>query len=182
MLISDIIKLEVAIFQSRCASEPHFEEETLATVSKCPSLSRNNRNNRYIVRFIFLHTTTPFLAHARTAGEDLELIPPPPPPRKILKSSVFDENCYLWYIRHGESENDSPTTVDKGVGSHIATVAKDEKIWSPKTVFANNRYQDQIRYGNPGNHSPDEQRQRGGVILNGVAMTSSKILKYLNQH
>ena len=27
--------------------------ETLATVTKCPSLSRNNRNNRYIARFIF---------------------------------------------------------------------------------------------------------------------------------
>ena len=42
-----------------------------------------------------------------------------------------------------------PTTVDKWVGPHLATVAKDEKIWFPTTVFAKNRYQDQIRFGDP---------------------------------
>ena len=34
--------------------------ETLTTVTRCPSLSRNNRNNRYIVRFI----SSSFLMHA----------------------------------------------------------------------------------------------------------------------
>ena len=48
-----------------------------------------------------------------------------------------------------------PKTVDEGVGTHLATVAKDE------------------------NHSPDEQRQRVGK---GMAMASSNILKCLNQH
>ena len=52
-------------------------------------------------------------------------------------------------------------TVDKGVRPHLATVAKDEKIWFPTTVFAKSRYQDQIRYGDSENHSPGEQRKRG---------------------
>ena len=68
-----------------------------------------------------------------------------------------------------------PTTVDKCVRPHLATVAKDEKIWFPTTVFSKSRYQDQIRYGDSENHNPDE----GWAILNGVAMTSSKCI---NQH
>ena len=31
-------------------SEAHFAGQTLATVTKCRILSKNNRNNRYIVR------------------------------------------------------------------------------------------------------------------------------------
>ena len=75
-----------------------------------------------------------------------------------------------------------PTTVDKGVRPHLATVAEDEKIWFPMTVFAKSRHQDQIRYRDSENHRPDEQRKSGGAILMGVAMTSSKCLKCLNQH
>ena len=60
-----------------------------------------------------------------------------------------------------------PTAVDKGVGPHLATVAKDEKIWFRTTGIAKNRYQDQMRYGDSENHSPDEQRQRGGGNFEG---------------
>ena len=71
-----------------------------------------------------------------------------------------------------------PTTVDKGVGPHLATVAADEKYGSRRLVlvpiFSEN-------YGDSENPSPDKQRQRGGAILKGVAMTTWKILKCLNQ-
>ena len=69
-----------------------------------------------------------------------------------------------------------PTAVDKGVGPHLATAIKDETIRLPTTVFDKNRYQDQIRYGDSENHSPDE------AILKVVVITSSNILKCLNQH
>ena len=85
-------------------SEPHFEVETLATVSLCPSLSRNNRNN--------------VIPDARTDRWGLE---PSPPLREI---------------RYGDSEN----------------------------------------------HSPDEQRQRGGAILKGRGYDVIKNFKCLNQH
>ena len=40
-------------------------------------------------------------------------------------------------------------TIDKGAWPHLATIAKDEKIWFPMTVLATCRCQDQIRYGDP---------------------------------
>ena len=46
-------------------------------------------------------------------------------------------------------------TVNKGVRPHLATVAKDDKIWFP-TVFAKSRYHNEIRYGDFKNHSPGE--------------------------
>ena len=57
-----------------------------------------------------------------------------------------------------------PTTSDKGVGKDLATVAKDEKIRLSTTVYAKNRYQDHIWYGESENHPLDEQRQSGGEL------------------
>ena len=54
-----------------------------------------------------------------------------------------------------------PAASDKGVGQDLATVAKDEKILLPTTVYAKNRYQDHIWSGN---HPLDEQRHRGGAV------------------
>ena len=60
----------------------------------------------------------------------------------------------------------------KGVQPHLATVAKDEKIWFPMTFFTHSLSRPNS-VKDSGNHSPDEQRKRGGAILKGVAMTSS---------
>ena len=69
-----------------------------------------------------------------------------------------------------------PTTVVKEVQPHLASVAKDEKIWFPTTVFAESRYQDQIRYGDSENHSPVD----GWGDLEGSGYDVIKIC--LNQH
>ena len=44
------------------------------------------------------------------------------------------------------------------------------------SVFAKNRYQDQLRHGDSENHPLDKRWQWGGEVLKGVAMTSSQIL------
>ena len=54
------------------------------------------------------------------------------------------------------------TINDKGLGPHLATVAKDEKIRLPTTVYANN--QNHIWYDESEDHPLDEQQQRGGVL------------------
>ena len=56
-----------------------------------------------------------------------------------------------------------PMARDKGVGQDLATVAQDAKIRLPTTVYAKNRYQDHIWYGESENHPLDEQRQKGGA-------------------
>ena len=48
-----------------------------------------------------------------------------------------------------------PTVRDKGVGQNVATVAKDEKLRLPTTVYDKNRYQDLIWYDASENHPLD---------------------------
>ena len=50
------------------------------------------------------------------------------------------------------------------MGQDLATVAKDEEIRLPTTVYAKIRYQDPIWYDEPENHPLDEQRQNGGAV------------------
>ena len=50
------------------------------------------------------------------------------------------------------------------MGQDLATVAKDEKIRLPTTVYAKNRYQDHIWYDESENHPPNLQRQRVGSV------------------
>ena len=57
-----------------------------------------------------------------------------------------------------------PTASDKGVGKDLATVAKDEKIRLPTTVYAKNQYQYHIWYDESENHPLEEQRQRGVAV------------------
>ena len=64
-----------------------------------------------------------------------------------------------------------PATVDKELRPHLATVAKDKKMWFPTTVFAKSRHQDQIWYGDSEHHSPHEgwgkiERSDNDVIKN----------------
>ena len=87
----------------------------------------------------------------------------------LIKS--FDEKCPVFngirrldHIRCGESENDSPGGQRRGGGEGLATIAKDEKIRLPTTVYTENRYQDHIWYDESKNHPLDEQWQRGGEV------------------
>ena len=62
-------------------------------------------------------------------------------PIKIKKCPVFNENRRLDHIRYDDSENDSPDGQrQRGGGQNVATVAKDEKIRFPTTVYAKNRF------------------------------------------
>ena len=137
-------------------------------------LSKNNSNNRYIVRFIFFVIHDP----CKLGGRDRTQTPPPQLQSRRILTKIDTREIF----GTASPKMIVPTTVDKGVRSHLAAVANDEKIWFPATIFAKSRYQDQIRYGDSENHRHDEQQKRGGAKLKGVAMTSSKNLKCLNQH
>ena len=74
-----------------------------------------------------------------------------------------------------------PTASHKGGGwQDLATVAKDEKIRLPVTVYAKNRYQDHISHDKFENHLLDEQRQRVGKYLASDFMKS--IILYWLMH
>ena len=88
---------------------------------------------------------------------------------------LFNENWYLDHIWCGESEKIVPMARDQGVGQDLATVAKDEKIQLPMTVYAKIRYQDHIWYDEPENHPLNEQQQRGGQYLAADVMKLVKL-------